>query len=290
MSARVVSQKLAIYYGWPSAVNATYSPPLAAGVFKQYNLVVFGAGLEDLSHPDHLNTIAIIADPQMVKTKVFGYINATDGFVINKPKIDNWTLMGVAGIFLDRFGYDFGVSRADQNQLVDYIHSQNLSAFVNAYFPDDAFSSNANATYNPQRDACHLGSNDWYLAESYQIINDIYDEASTSIARSNLIKKYKSDTGVKVATITTTLSGVFDQNKFDYAYFSTLLFGFEASGWGEQDFSAITAQLPFRPRKKFYGTKYDSAGIEVNGNIISIKTNIGFELNTTTHKVDHVLG
>ena len=52
----------------------------------------------------------------------------------NQTKIDNWAAMGVKGVFVDRFGYDFGVSRANQNQIVDYIHSKNISAFVNAYF------------------------------------------------------------------------------------------------------------------------------------------------------------
>jgi len=285
----IVSKKLAIYYGWPSAVNGTFTPPLAAAVFGQYQIVVWGAGLESPTHPDHANSVLIIADPQMVKTEVYGYINSTDSIAINQPIIDNWQSMGVKGIFCDRFGYDFGVSRASQNQIVDYIHSKNLNAFVNAFIPDDAFSTNENATYNPSRDACHLGTKDWYLAESYQIINDVYDEASNWISRSNSIKKYKHDLGVKVATVTTTLSGVYDQDKFDYAYFSTLLYGFDACGWGEQNYSASSAQLPMRPRKKFYGKTYDTDGIQINGGVLSIQTNVGFEVNTTTHKVDYLI-
>ena len=286
---RIVAQKLAIYYGWPSAVNATFTVPLAAAVFAKYNIVVWGAGLEDASHPDHANSIAIIADSQMTKTKVFGYIDSTDSVVANQTKIDNWALMGVKGIFCDKFGYDFAVSRDIQNQLVDYIHSKNLSAFVNAFFVDDAFSTNTNAINNPNRDACHLGKNDWYLAESYQIINDIYEESSTWMTRSNLIKKYKTDLGINVATVTTTLTGVYDQDKFDYAYFSSLLYGFDAMGWGEKDFSASSAQLPFRPRKKFYGDKYNSNHIKTNGDIHTRNTNVGFEVNTTTHKVDFLI-
>jgi hypothetical protein len=287
--SQIEAKTLAIYYGYPSSVNATYTVPLAAAVFGQYDLVVWGATLENTTHPDHLNAIAIIANPQMSKTKVYGYISSTDPIATNQTNIDNWAAMGVKGIFCDTFGYDFGVSRATQNQLVDYIHGKNLSAFVNAFNPDDAFSTDANPTYNPQRDACHLGTNDWYLAESYQIIDDVYDETSNWITLSEAIQKYKCDLGIKVATITTTLTGLFDQNKFDYAYFSTLLYGFDASGWGEQDYSAITAQLPFRQRKKFYGKTYDPAGIKMQGDIFSIKTNVGFLVNTTTHTVDYLL-
>lgn len=286
---RIISKKLAIYYGWPSAVNATFTAPLAAAVFSNYHLVIFGAGLEDASHPDHANTIAIINDPQMASTEVYGYINSTDSFEINQNNIDNWALMGVRGVFCDRFGFDFGVTRTSQNQIVNYIHGKNLNAFVNAFFPDDAFSTKGDETNNPQRDACSLGPRDWYLAESYQIINDVYENPVTWVERSNLIKKYKNDLGIKVATVTTTLSGIYDQKKFDYAYYSTLLFGFDACGWGEQDFSATTAQLPFRQRKKFYGKKYDSNFIKIDGGIYSTKTNIGFEVNTTTHEVDYFL-
>ena len=71
---QIVSQKLAIYYGWPSAVNATYTPALAAGVFSKYNLVVFGAGLEDVSHPDAFAIIAIPNKKRLSKLVNFIYI------------------------------------------------------------------------------------------------------------------------------------------------------------------------------------------------------------------------
>ena len=56
-----IPKKLAIYYGWPSAVSgAGGNVTTAANVFKDYDQVVLGAGLEDGTHPDHTNTAAII--------------------------------------------------------------------------------------------------------------------------------------------------------------------------------------------------------------------------------------
>lgn len=268
----VENKKLAIYYGWPSSVNATFTVTGAINVFKDYNLLVLGAGLEDITHPDHINTVAIIAG--LTSTKVYGYVDATLPIATISTKIDNWAAMAVAGIFVDQFGYDFGLTRTAQNAIVDYIHGKNLSAFVNAWNPDDAFEPTVDLV-------THLGSRDWFLAESYQIINDNYELVEDWIARSEKLKKYNAATGTKIAGITTTLSGIYDQNKFDYAYFSALLYGFNAFGYGEQNFSSITAQLPFRPRKKYYGNTYVSDIKNQNGKL-SINTNIGFEINTIT--------
>ena len=279
MTTKINHKKLAIYYGWPSAVNATYTVSAAIAVFKNYNILVFGDGLQDVTHPDHANTLAIIAG--IPKTKVYGYIDSVLSLETLRPKIDNWKEMGVAGIFCDKFGYDFGLTRANQNEIVDYIHSKNLSVFVNAYNPEDAFAPTSDAI-------THLGAKDWYLAESYQIINDEYQSVSEWKIRSEAMKKYKHAVGTSMAVITTTQSGVFDQSKFNYAFYSSLIYGFDAFGWGEQDYSASTAQLPFRQRPKIYGTEYTSDMIEEDG-IFTRQTNVGFKVNTVTRTIDYLL-
>src|SRR3990172_11659390 len=104
----VVPKKLFIYYGWPIALNGLWSVASVAAELSQYDLGVFGAGLEDSNHPDHQNTIDIIANSSMVNTEVYGYISTKDGLTANQPKIDNWDAMGVKGIFCDEYGFDFG--------------------------------------------------------------------------------------------------------------------------------------------------------------------------------------
>src|SRR5437016_9884185 len=113
--SRIESKRLAIYYGYPSGVNGTFTVPGAINVFKDYYLIVFGDGLEAVSHPDHANTVAIIAG--LTNSKVYGYIDSTLSITTLQTNIDNWALMGVAGIFCDRFGYDFGLTRAAQNAI-----------------------------------------------------------------------------------------------------------------------------------------------------------------------------
>ena len=272
-------QRLAIFYGWPSGVNATYSVDGAINVFKKYHLVIFGAGLEDPNHGDHVNTKNIING--LIYTKVFGYIASTLEVADIKAKIDNWVTMGVAGIFCDIFGYDFGLTRSKQNEIVDYIHSKNLSAFVNAWNPDDVFLPDGNLL-------THLGKGDWYLAESYQIINDDYQDKDAWLTKSLKLKGFKEATGVKLAAVTTTVSGIFDQAKFDYAYYSAILFNFDAFGWGEKDFSASTGSMPYRERKRVYGNKVIS-DIKNEHGVLTVYTNVGIKINTITRQVDYVI-
>jgi hypothetical protein len=72
---------------------------------------------------------------------------------------------------------------------------------------------------------------------------------------------YKEQYGVQVATVTTSANPtepplpdcitLFDQEKFDYAWWSTLLYGFDFMSWGEPVFSAwgiCQNQLPFHDR------------------------------------------
>jgi hypothetical protein len=91
-----------------------------------------------------------------------------------------------------------------------------------------------------------------------------------------------------MAGITTTLTGIYDQAKFDYAYYSGLIYGLDAFGWGEQYYSASSAQLPLRPRAKIYGNAY-AGNISVVDGIYSIQTNVGFEINTITQTNDYLL-
>ena len=112
-SADLQPKKLLIYYGWPSSISGT-GVAGAATVFAQYDYVVLGDGLEKANHPDHNNTIAILANPQMANKRVFGYIDlgiSTQNLSLLeiKTQVDEWKAMGVYGIFFDDFGYDFGI-------------------------------------------------------------------------------------------------------------------------------------------------------------------------------------
>lgn len=296
--SNLVPQKLAIYYGYPSGVNQTFTVSGAANVFKDYNQVVFGTGLEDISHPDHQNTIDIINHVDMTNTEVFGYIDAVLSLNTIQEKIDKWYSMGVSGIFMDQFGYDFGVSREKQREILWSIHEKGdntLKAFVNAWNPDDVFSSNIDAIHNPNGLTTRLGPNDFYLAESFAVMNGQYDD--NDIDADNIkdwqnkavkIVDYRTTYGTKLAAVTTWDSSVFDQNKMDYAYYASILNTFNTFGFGEDNFSASSGSLPMRDRKLFSGTQFVGPVI-MNGNIYYRYLNAGISINTNNHTVDTLI-
>lgn len=284
MTSINIPKKLAIYYGYPSLINGSDGNLSSAiNVFKIYDQIIFGAGLEYTSHPDHNNTINIINNSNMSNVQSFGYIDSTISIDLFEERVILWKQMGIKGIFCDQFGYDFENTRADQNNILDYIHNNGLIAFVNAWNCDDVFASNIVPIYNTLGISSTINSNDWFLAQSYQIINNNYQTANDWLTRSDKLSTYSLSIGTKIACVTTTDdSNQFDQNKMDYAYYSCALYNFHSFGWGEYNFSASTAQLLFRTRLPIYGTKFSGDIISNNG-IFERQNNIGIELNTNDH-------
>lgn len=283
-------QKLAIYYGYPSAVNSAGGDvPTAAGVFSQYDLVVFGSGLEDPSHPDHSNTVAIIADPQMVNTKIYGYIDATLTLDQIQNKIDLWCVMSVDGIFLDQFGYDFSVSRQKQREILWCVHCKGLSGFVNAWNPDDVFSAAVEPTHNPDGLATRMGTDDIYLAESFQVVNGEYDaNVSAWQTKVQKMKSFRTSFSSKMATVSTWDSRAYEQAKWDYSYYSSAQSAFDYAGFGEEFFSASSASLPFRSRKEIRGDRLVGSLVD-NGGVYENLTNVGIQVDTNNFTVDEIL-
>lgn len=119
--------------------------------------------------------------------------------------------------------------------------------FINAWDPDTLFDPSVVSLWNPSGLSTKLGANDIYLMESFQITRGEYRPPLLWIEKSEKALRYSHVFGTRIATVTRE-DGQFDQAKFDYAWFSTLLYGFDFMSWGEPGFSA-NAQLPFHARR-----------------------------------------
>ena len=233
----------------------------------------------------------------MANTQVFGYIDGTLPLNTIQEKIDLWYPMGIAGIFIDRTGFEFGLTREKQREIVWSIHEKGdntLKAFINAWNPSDVFDPAVHAN-NPNGLATRLDNRDIYLAESFAVLNGAYDDNDLD---TNNIKDwqdkaakmvaYKATFGTEMAAISTNDASPFDQAKADYSYFAAALNDFDYWGYGEENFSSISAQLPFRTRKTFYGNRFDSA-VTIAGNVYERRTNVGIHVDTGAHTVDILL-
>ena len=273
-----IPARLAIYYGYPSLVNGSNGDmEKAASFFSAYDVVVWGDGIEfpdrepgrfppgdPEEHRKALRIIAAVRD-RSPETHFYGYVclgeipsSERERKSLTPKQIEErihlWKDMGVAGIFLDEAGYDFPVvTRERQNLAVRIIHELGLRAFMNAYFLDHLFSredevAQANGTgKNPKRLPSLLDERDMFLLESFQVNNGTYESVSAWRARLNQALEFRRRYGTRIlATTTTTALKPFDTEKFNYAWWTALLFGLDGFGWGEPDFAALSNELPDR--------------------------------------------
>jgi hypothetical protein len=293
-----VPERFAFYYGQPSGVNgAAGDTALATRTFADYDIVVLGDGLEEITHIDHERTQTIIGNLKASGTRVFGYV---DLCVMGGPtctnlplseiqaKADRWRAMGVAGIFLDQAGYDYHVSRDRLNAAVDYLHANGLAAFVNPWVPDDVFSPAVNATLNPAGTATHLGASDYSLHESFAVELARFQDAATLAAKADRELGWKRELGTKIAVVNTLAQGAgFDQAKFEYVWWMALDYDFDAMAWGETwAYSAENNALPFHPRPApaNLGRHVDPVVVDHSSNVYARQTTQGtIEVDTATH-------
>jgi len=237
---------LLVYYGYPSAINGASSLSAAAQEFARYDYVLWGDGLEDPLHPDHSNAVAIGNDPAMARTHLYGYVDlgvTTRNLPMTKIKgqITRWRALGVDGIHLDNFGYDFGTSRDRQNAAVDIAHLLGLAVIANGFRPADAFSDVADPVFNPSGTPCRLGASDFYFYESHGVRLGQFEDAEDWRARSDSLEAFRARLGFRILSSTSSATddpAAYDEAGFDYAWYAALLYGHEATGWGEYGYCA----------------------------------------------------
>ena len=278
---------LAIYYGYPSLVNgASGNIERAVATFAEYDVVVFGDGLEfsDVdprrsprgAGPDeHRRTRAIIERlrSRAPAMRVYGYIDLGNSQQLSIADIQQrtrlWAAVGATGIFLDEAGYDFGVTRERQNTAIDAIHGLGLSAFVNAFNPDDVFSPsavplNSVGGGNPTGLATRLGQQDVFLLESFQVRLGRPEAWSAWSARTAKAVGHRERHRTRIFAVTTTTAETARQaaGLYGYAWWSAAVWGLDGVGWGEPDFSGVSSQLPPRhrdlDRRALAGTRFVS--------------------------------
>lgn len=252
VSATPDADRTLFYYGWPSSFNYQmnwWSPDNVAQDMGQYDMVVLGAGLEATSHPDHANTAYIIS--QMPDTEVYGYVTLNQPEVTTHSKIAQWNAMGVAGIFLDEAGYDFGTPRAEFNRVVTTIHVQPSAntAFVNAWNPDHVMGtandvSYPNSAYNPGTVASAITSDDFYLLESCPVYNNVYRMSDYDVAKCNKCVALRNVYGVNLVSVSTIgNTHPTGQTLYNQHVAISDLYGFDAQGTSDIWYGAGSSQV-----------------------------------------------
>lgn len=226
---------------------------------NKYDILVIGDGIEKATHPDYANSTYII--PRIDSSvEVFGYVDigntVAHSITDMKTSVDEWQTLGVEGIFLDEFGFDYKLTtdnamRLRQNEILDYIHGKGMKAFVNAWDPDDVFVKESGTPST-------IAIGDYYLAESYVFSTAGALNFSNHMAKMEKIRNAKSSHGIKAFGVSTTnsLIAAYDQSDFDFMAIAAQLDGLDGIGWGTASFAATTEAglMPFRAISTSYNS------------------------------------
>lgn len=150
---------LLVYYGYPIAYKGLWdTAAVASEIAANYSVWVVGDTYGDPAHEEYATTTAIVSSVRASGVKVYGYVpigQNTSGLSLAQMqvRVDQWDTIGVDGIFLDEFGFDYGNTRTLQKSIVDYVHGKGLPVCANAWTAEDFMCDNVNELPWP--------SNDW---------------------------------------------------------------------------------------------------------------------------------
>ena len=188
------AEKVMLYYGYPNAINESWDVNNSAAIYKDYDICIFGDGYCLPSHEAYAETVQIFSIMKSIapNTRIVGYVPIGVKFVGEdsnlsmeqmKARVDAWKKIGAHGIFLDEFGYDYGVTRARQNEIVGYCHGLGMFVFANSWSTDYCF-SDEDITIddlpgfhpNPDNTRAVLNRKDYYVYE-HLFYNSYTDDA-----------------------------------------------------------------------------------------------------------------
>lgn len=190
--------------------------------------------------------------------KVWGYIHI--GSTPEIPLLEQEALEtainscqehGLYGVFFDMAGYDYGVTREEQNEHIAYCHERNLKVFANAWFPSQLLLSTVGEN-NPEGIDTLLGEGDWVLLESFYSRGDNvyvsqYESWDAAFSKYIGAVNMAHPLGVKIASLAYRFSGQkFSETRDrDNSYIMSAMCGLD--GWS---FGGTTNSDPFIPDLK----------------------------------------
>ena len=292
---------LLVYYGYPIAYKGLWNTAaVISEIAANYSVWVVGDTYGDPGHEEYATTTAIVSGVRSAGVKVYGYVPTgqnTSGLTLAQMqvRVDQWDTVGVDGIFLDEFGFDYANTRTRQKDIVDYVHGKGLPYCANAWTAEDFMCDNVSelpwpsgdwryqnfVTGNPTNIALPRNPTDSYLIENFCFVHtgpgNVFDvqeraELTTTLAASKNVEVWA------LAVFGETVPGTLNLSTLGYlgsltnagAYIAAnaYLFGIEVIGSGGFSFGSngaplwaplpvmpVSAALPASPAATNYATR-----------------------------------
>lgn len=212
--------RLGIFYGYPQTLGST--PERLVAYINQYDLFVFGDGLQNTTHAQH--QLLVEAMKQNIRAKVFGYISVGKIKSWSETElsqhISDWkTKVNVHGIFIDEMDLSLAPAGTDMptrmGNVMKKVRESGLLIFGNGPNPVDLFTAAGGIEKKWQ-------PGDFYLAENFaqKIANT--DDFNRYRFNVNRLKSFSARLGVRVICYQDTdlwpsgrkASEIFDQLSF----------------------------------------------------------------------------
>lgn len=185
-------QSLLCYYGYPIAYRNLWSQQLVIDQIGSFDHYIVGDQYQDPAHEVYADTVAICKGVRKLGTKIWGYVPIgvnTENLSLAtiRTRIQQWVAIGVDGIFLDEFGFDYLVTRQRQNDIIAICREYKLPYVANAWFFSDVFCDNPSqfpaawavgderrtwfAQGNPGNVKLDMKEGDWFMLENFGVDN-----------------------------------------------------------------------------------------------------------------------
>lgn len=183
-------QSLLRYYGYPIAYRNLWSQQLVIDQIGSFDHWIVGDQYQGPAHEVYADTVAICKGVRKLGTKVWGYVSigvSTENLSLAtiRQRIGEWSAVGVYGIFLDEFGFDYLVTRQRQNDIVAICREYKMPYVANARLFSDVFCDNPSqlpaawavgderrtwfAQGNPGNVKLDMKEGDWFMLENYGV-------------------------------------------------------------------------------------------------------------------------
>jgi len=132
-------KRLLIYYGYPAAYKGLWDvQQVVNAIAANYDIWICGDTYQDPLHESYAETQQIITGLLALGVEVWGYIPlGTTSYNLSitdiTTRIGQWDALGITGIFIDEFGFDYGNDRQRQIDAVNACHSAGLPYCANAW-------------------------------------------------------------------------------------------------------------------------------------------------------------
>ncbi len=222
------------YYGYPIGFKGIWEANAVIDAMSKYQVYVCGAGYENPDQEVYASTVQIITALRARGTKVYGYVRMgpSNTDAQRKTAIDRWVTIGVDGIFLDEYGFDFAVTRSQQIDIVGYAHGKQLPVTANSWIFEEAVvdtkaqlpwsSDDARyqrfVQYNPNDLPSPLRAGDNYLVENFAYDRNGVTNKFSAQERFELIRQRNKNRAAPLALWALTVfpessPGVLDTSK-----------------------------------------------------------------------------